>query len=152
MSARINLGTYDAETVLHKPTTAATTASAAGVVGAVAKVVDLGDAVSRMDCKAIVEVASASVGKGEKHVINIQVSDDDKFAADIYNVATLELGNAAQLVGNTDIASGRFELPFVNVHNGVVKRYVRTYATITNPSPANSPVASLSYTAYLVPA
>lgn len=149
MSARINLGTYDAETVLHKPTTAAITTSAAGVVGATAKVVDLGDAVSRMDCKAIVEVASASVGTGEKHVINIQISDDN-FAADIYNVATLELGNAAQLVGDTDIASGRFELPFVNVHNGVVKRYVRAYATITNPSPANSPVASLSYTAYLV--
>jgi hypothetical protein len=150
MSARINLGTYDAETVLHKPTTAAITASAAGKVGTTAKVVDLGDASSRMDCKAIVEVASASVGTGEKHVINIQISDDN-FAADIYNVATLELGDAAQLVGDTALASGRFELPFVNVHNGVVKRYVRTYATITNPSPANSPVASLSYTAYLVP-
>lgn len=151
MSARINLGTYDAETVLHKPTTAAITTSGAGVVGVAAKVVDLGDASSRMDCKAIVEVASASVGAGEKHVINIQISDDN-FAADIYNVATLELGNATPLVGDTALASGRFELPFVNVHNGVVKRYVRAYATITNPSPANSPVASLSYTAYLVPA
>lgn len=151
MSARINLGTYDANTVLHKPTTAAITASAAGVVAAAAKVVDLGDAASRMDCKAIVEVASASVGASEKHVINIQISDDN-FAADIYNVATLELGNATPLVGDTAIASGRFELPFCNVHNGVVKRYVRTYATITNPSPANSPAASLSYIAYLVPA
>ncbi len=151
MSARINLGTYDAATVLHKPTTAAITASAAGVVAAAAKIVDLGDAASRMDCKAIVEVASASVGASEKHVINIQISDDN-FAADIYNVATLELGNATPLVGDTALASGRFELPFCNVHNGVVKRYVRTYATITNPSPANSPAASLSYIAYLVPA
>ena len=151
MSARINLGTYDAETVLHKPTTAAITASAAGVVGVAAKVIDLGDAESRADCKAIVEVAAASVGANEKHVINIQISDDN-FAADIYNVATLELGNATPLVGDTALASGRFELPFCNVHNGVVKRYVRSYATITNASPANSPVASLSYTAYLVPA
>lgn len=151
MSARINLGTYDASTVLHKPTTAAITESAAGVVGVAAKVVDLGDAASRMDCKAIVEVASASVGANEKHVINIQISDDN-FAADIYNVAVLELGNATPLVGDTALASGRFELPFCNVHNGVVKRYVRTYATITNPSPANSPAASLSYIAYLVPA
>ena len=151
MSARINLGTYDAETLLHKPTTAAITESAAGVVGVAAKVVDFGDAASRIDCKAIVEVASASVGTSEKHVINIQISDDN-FAADIYNVATLELGNATELVGDTSLASGRFELPFCNVHNGVVKRYVRAYATITNPSPANSPAASLSYTAYLVPA
>ena len=151
MSARINLGTYDANTILHKPTTAAITASAAGVVAAAAKVIDLGDAVSRMDAKAIVEVADASVGASEKHVINIQISDDN-FAADIYNVATLELGNATPLVGDTAISSGRFELPFCNVHNGSVKRYVRTYATITNPSPANSPAASLSYIAYLVPA
>ncbi len=151
MSARINLGTYDAETVLHKPTTAAITASAAGVVGASAKVIDLGDAVSRMDAKAIVEVADASVGAGEKHVINIQISDD-KFDDDIYNVATLELGPAASLVGDEDVSSGRFELPFCNVHNGIAKRYVRAYATITNASPANSPAASLSYTAYLVPA
>ncbi len=151
MSARINLGTYDAETVLHKPTTAAITASAAGVVGVAAKVIDLGDAESRIDCKAIVEVADASVGAGEKHVINIQISDDN-FAADIHNVAVLELGPSASLVGDTDLASGRFELPFCNVHDGVAKRYVRTYATIANPSPANSPAASLSYIAYLVPA
>lgn len=151
MSARINLGTYDAETLLHKPTTAAITTSGAGVVGVAAKVIDLGDAESRMDCKAIVEVADASVGTNEKHVINIQISDDN-FAADIYNVATLELGNATQLVGDTDLASGRFELPFCNVHNGVVKRYVRTFATVTNASSPNSPVASLSYIAYLVPA
>ena len=151
MSARINLGTYDAGTLLHKPTTAAITTSGAGVVGSTAKVIDLGDAESRADCKAIVEVAAASVGANEKHVINIQISDDN-FAADIYNVATLELGNATPLVGDTALASGRFELPFCNVHNGVVKRYVRTYATITNPSPVNSPAASLSYIAYLVPA
>ena len=151
MSARINLGTYDAENLLHKPTTAAITTSAAGVVGSTAKVRDLGDAESRTDCKAIVEVANASVGAGEKHVINIQISDDN-FAADIYNVATLELGPATSLVGDTDLASGRFELPFCNVHNGAVKRYVRTYATVTNASPANSPAASLSYVAYLVPA
>jgi hypothetical protein len=151
MSARINLGTYDAETLLHKPTTAAITASAEGKVGTTAKVIDFGDDASRMDAKVIVEVADASVGAGEKHVINVQISDDN-FDADIYNVATLELGNATQLVGDTDLASGRFELPFCNVHNGVAKRYVRTYATITNPSPANSPAASLSYIAYLVPA
>jgi hypothetical protein len=151
MSARINLGTYDAETLLHKPTTAAITTSGAGVVGSTAKVIDLGDAESRIDAKVIVEVADASVGTGEKHVINIQISDDN-FTGDIYNVATLELGNAAQLDGDTDLASGRFELPFCNVHNGVVKRYVRTFATITNPSPANNPAASLSYIAYLVPA
>ena len=147
MSARINLGTYDAETVLHKPTTAAITASAAGVVGVAAKVIDFGDAASRMDAKAIIDVAAAGTGTGQKQVINIQVSDDN-FAADIYNVGVLELGDAAQLVGDTDVGVGRYEIQFNNLVNGTPKRYCRVYATIA----VTSPVTSLEYTAYLVPA
>lgn len=147
MSARINLGTYDAETVLHKPTTAAITASAEGKVGTTAKVVDFGDTVSRMDAKAIIDVAAAGTGTGQKQIINIQVSDDN-FAADIYNVGVLELGDAGQLVGDTDVGAGRYEIPFNNLVNGTPKRYCRVYATIT----VTSPVTSLEYTAYLVPA
>ena len=147
MSARIHLGTLDAATILHKPTTAAITASAEGKVGTTAKVVDFGDAVSRMDAKAIIDVAAAGTGTGQKQVINIQVSDDN-FAADIYNVGVLELGDAGQLVGDTDVGVGRYEIPFNNLINGTPKRYCRVYATIT----ATSPVTSLEYTAYLVPA
>lgn len=148
MSARINLGTYDASTVLHKPTTAAITASAAGVVGASAKVIDFGDAVSRMDAKAIIDVAAAGTGTGQKQVITIQVSDEANFANDIYNVGVLELGDAGQLVGDTDVGAGRYEIPFNNLINGTPKRYCRVYATIA----VTSPVTSLTYTAYLVPA
>ena len=147
MSARIHLGTLDAATILHKPTTAAITESAAGVVGTTAKVLDFGDAVSRMDAKAIIDVAAAGTGTGQKQVINIQVSDDN-FAADIYNVGVLELGDAGQLVGDTDVGVGRYEIPFNNLVNGTPKRYCRVYATITVTSPATS----LEYTAYLVPA
>ena len=147
MSARIHLGTLDAATILHKPTTAAITESAAGVVGTTAKVLDFGDAVSRMDAKAIIDVAAAGTGTGQKQVINIQVSDDN-FAADIYNVGVLELGDAGQLVGDTDVGVGRYEIPFNNLINGTPKRYCRVYATIA----VTSPVTSLEYTAYLVPA
>ena len=150
MSARINLGTYDAATLLHKPTTAAITQSGAGVVGVAAKVIDFGDAVSRIDCKAIVEVAAATVATGDQITINIQISDDN-FAADIYNVGVLELGDNASLVGDTDVGAGRYEIPFNNVINGTVKRYCRAYATIAAKSPA-SPATSVSYIAYLVPA
>jgi hypothetical protein len=146
MSARINLGPYDAATVLHKPTTAAITASAEGKVGTTAKVVDCGDAVSAMEAKAIVEVAAVSSGTGAKSVITIQASDDN-FAADIVTLAALELGDGASLPGDVDQGAGRYELPFTNVHNGAVKRYIRSYATIT----VTSPVSSLSYIAYLVP-
>ncbi len=147
MSARINLGTYDAATVLHKPNTPAITASAAGVVADAAKVLDLGDAVSAMQAKAIVDVAAVSTGPGAKSVITIQGSDDN-FAADIVTLAALELGDAGQLPGGVDQGAGRYELPFTNVHNNVAKRYVRSYATIA----VTSPVSSLTYTAYLVPA
>lgn len=147
MSARINLGTYDAETLLHKPTTAAITTSGAGVVGVSAKVIDFGDTVSRIDAKAIIDVAAAGTDAGQKQVITIQVSDDN-FANDTYNVGVLELGDAAQLDGDTDVGVGRYEIPFNNLINGTPKRYCRVYATIS----VASPVPSLEYTAYLVPA
>jgi hypothetical protein len=141
MSENIKLGTYDALTVLKDA--GAITASAAGTVDDVAKVIDLGAA--RMDAKAIVHVTAAGTGTGEKQVINIQVSDDE-FDADIYNVGVLELGDAAQLVGDTDVGVGTYEIPFNNVINGTVKRYCRVYATIT----AVSPATSLNYSAHLV--
>ena len=141
MSENIKLGTYDALTVLKDA--GAITASAAGTVGGSAKVIDLGAA--RMDAKAIVNVTAAGVGTGAKQVINIQVSDDE-FDADIYNVGILELGDAGQLVGDTDVGVGTYEIPFNNVINGVVKRYCRVYATMAVLSPATS----LNYSAHLV--
>ena len=141
MSRNVNLGTLDELRILKDA--GAITASAAGTVATVAKKINLGDA--RTDAKAIVNVTAAGTGTGEKQVINIQVSDDD-FAADIYNVAVLELGDAAQLVGDTDVGVGTYELPFTNVVNGTVKKYVRVYATITDVSPDTS----LNYECHLV--
>lgn len=142
MSENIKLGTYDALTLLKDA--GAITASAAGTVGGSAKIIDLGAA--RMDAKAIVNVTAAGTGTGEKQVITVQISDSDSFTGDIYNVAILELGDAGQLVGDTDVGVGTYELPFNNVINGVVKQYCRVYATIT----AVSPATSLNYTAHLV--
>ena len=142
MSRNIHLGTYDELRVLKDA--GAITASAAGTVGGEAKTIELGDA--RTDAKAIINVIAAGTGAGEKQVINIQVSDDN-FAADIYNVAILELGDASQLVGDTDVGVGTYELPFNTVVNGVNKPYVRCYATITDVSPDTS----LNYTCHLVP-
>lgn len=136
-------GTLDALTVLNDG--GAITASKAGYVDSAAKVVDLG-ANSRMDAKAIVNVATAGTGTGEKQVITIQASDDN-FVADIVTVGTLELGAAAMLVGDVAQGAGQYEVPFTNVVDGVAKRYVRSYATIT----VVSPVTSLNYEAHLVP-
>ena len=128
MSARINLGTYDAETLLHKPTTAAITTSGAGVVGVAAKVIDLGDAKAAWTAKQSLKLLMLLLvqTKSTSSIFRFLTTTSPLTST---MLPTLELGDAAQLVGDTDLASGRFELPFCNVHNGVVKRYVRTFAT-----------------------
>lgn len=137
MAEQVKLGVYDANMSLKAA--GAITASAAGTA------IDLG-AAQRLDAKAIINVIAAGTGTGEKQVINIQVSDDN-FAADIYNVGVLELGDAAQLVGDTDVGAGTYEIPFCNVIDGTAKRYIRVYATIA----VVSPVTSLNYEAHIVP-
>lgn len=142
MSRNIHLGTLDELRILKDA--GAITASAAGTVGGVAKVIDLGEA--RTDAKAIVNVTAAGTGTGEKQTITIQVADAAAFNAKVFNVAILELGDAAQLPGNVDVGVGTYELPFNTVVNGVNYPYVRVYATIADVSPDTS----LNYECHLV--
>jgi len=142
MSRNIHLGTLDELRILKDA--GAITASAAGTVGGAAKVINLGKA--RTDAKAIINVSAAGVGTGEKQVITIQVADAAAFNAKVFNVAILELGDAAQLPGNVDVGVGTYELPFNTVVNGVNYPFVRAYANITDVSPDTS----LNYTCHLV--
>lgn len=142
MSRNIHLGTLDELMILKDA--GAITASAAGTVASAAKVIDLGEA--RTDAKAIVNVLAAGTGTGQKQTITIQVADAAAFNAKVFNVAILELGDAAQIPSNADLGVGVYELPFNNVVNGVVYPYVRVYATIA----VTSPVTSLNYECHLV--
>ena len=106
MSESIHLGVYDESTVLNDG--GAITASKAGYVDSAAKVLDLGAAI-RTTGKAIFNVTAAGTASGQKQTLKIQVSDDS-FDADIVDVAILELGDAAQVPGDTDVGIGQYSI------------------------------------------
>ncbi len=140
----IHEGTYDAETQLKDA--GAITASAAAQVDGVAKVIDLGD--GRMDARAIVNVTAITNGTGETFQIKVQGSDDS-FDSDIVDLGILNLGPAAGMVGDTAVGVGQHEIKFHNCPEGAIKDKIRLYTVVNNASPANSPVASINYSAYL---
>lgn len=120
--------TYDHSLLLHDGD--AITASAAGSVGGVAKILDLGSGNVFGDI--IVDVSELDVDTGNEIVtIGVQVSSSATFASDNYQIASLAIGDAAVLAGDTDMTTGRYVIPFNNlIKNGTAKRYLRLYFTI----------------------
>lgn len=145
MSQNIHLGQYDLETVLNDG--GVKTASAAGQVGGEDSIRNLKNA--RMDAKCIFNVSAVTNGTGESFKLKIQVSDSATFTGDIVDVGIVEIAPAAGLPGDEAKGAGQYEVPFNNAPNGVIKPYIRVYHEVTNPSPANSPVGSINYTAWL---
>ena len=59
-------------------------------------------------------------------------------------MASLQIGDAAALAGDTDMTTGRYVIPFNNlIKDGTTKRYMRMYWTIAGT------VADFSASAYL---
>ena len=145
MSQNIHLGQYDVETVLNDG--GVKTTSAAGQVASANKIVNLKG--SRMDAKCIFNVSAITNGTGETFKLKLQASSSATFTGDIVDLAIVELAPAAGLPGDAAKGVGQYEVPFNNAPNGVIKPYVRAYHEVNNPSPANSPVASINYTAWL---
>lgn len=144
MTKNTKLGTLDVLTVLEDGT-AVRTASAAGKVGGSDKIYNAGE--GRMDARAIVNVLEVdSTATGYK--IQIQGSTSATFTDDIVNLATLELGPAAKLVGDKDMLEGQYELPFVNVTNNVIRPYLRVYL---DKEEGGSASKGVKYSCHLVP-
>lgn len=120
--------TYDHSLLLHDGD--AITASAAGNVGGVAKILDLG--AGNVFGDIIVDVSELDVDTGNEIVtIGVQVSSSATFASDNYQIASLAIGDAVVLTGDTDMTTGRYVIPFNNlIKNGTAKRYLRLYFTI----------------------
>ena len=120
--------TYDHSLLLHDD--AAITASAAGSVGGVARVINLGTGNVFGDI--IVDVSALDVDTGNEIVtIGVQLSSKSNFADDIYQVASLAIGDAAAIVGDVDMTTGRYVIPFNNfIANSVTKQYLRLYFTV----------------------
>lgn len=106
-------------------------ASAACQVDGSTKILNLGTGVVEGDI--IIDASAVEVDTGDEiYEIGVQISSVSNFASDIYEVATLKLGDAAAIPGDVDMGVGRYVLPFTNqIANGTVKQYLRLYVTIT---------------------
>lgn len=136
-----NKRTYDHSLLLAD--SGSITASAAALVGGSAKVVDLGSGQCYGDI--VLDVTELDVDSNNEIVtVGVQLSDSATFASGIYQVASLALGDASPLAGDTDMTTGRYIIPFNNmIADDVTKRYLRIYYTIAGT------VAGFTATAYL---
>jgi len=115
-------------------------ASQVGKVLDVAKILDLGDGV--VEGYMIVDIDAIEVGAAADllYEIWLQGAQSETFgtAGLVRNLAGLELGcgeyltNATTTTGDEGAAGDRFVIPFRNVINGTVFRYVRAYLEIYN--------------------
>lgn len=133
--------TYDAELEL-KDSGAATT-SAAGQVGGVDKIVDLG--VGRVDGRTIIDLTAFDATTGdERSQVTMQFSNSATFAFGIVNGPSYGFGAFEVLGGSADPAVGQYELPWTNEILGTIYRYMRIYTFGGGTSP------SATYSAYAV--
>lgn len=118
-------------------------ASAAAQVSSADKVVDLG--AGRVHAVAVLDVSAVEVDSGnELYTIHIQGSNSASFASGIVDLASMEMGDAAALLGDTDSAAARYELPFINDQGGTIYRYVRAYTVV-----AGTIATGINYTAWI---
>src|SRR5512138_866348 len=111
------------DTLLEMKDAGLVPASAAATVDGSAKVLDLG--LGNVDADLIIEVSACEVASGdEMYTIGFQISSSATFASDIYEVASIKLGDASPLPGDVDMGAGRYVLGVNNrIANGTNKQY-----------------------------
>ncbi len=126
---------YDVDLALEDSLTdagavSAITASQAGKLLDVAKEIDLGDGV--VEGYMIVDIDAIVQTTDENYEIKLQGTNTSGFGGDFVDMAMLELGANETLVGSVDrgAAGARYVVPFRNVDNGTVLRYVRAYVVV----------------------
>lgn len=134
--------TYDNATLLKDA--GAVTVDGAATVAAAARILDLGAA--RMDGRVIIDITAMTVGGAspEFYALTLQLSNSSTFASGVVGGATIRVGSAASLPGESaNTVVGRFESAFTNEVNGIIYRYARIYTDVTGTAP------SINFTAYL---
>lgn len=137
MALRISK-TYDDSLKLHEYGTALTASAAGSDEDDTAIILDLSTGTASTSNAGIVEgdivvdVSTLDVDTGNEVItIGVQLSDSATFASGTYQVASLAIGDAAALTGDTDMTTGRYFIPFNNlIKDGTPMRYVRVYFTI----------------------
>ena len=122
--------TYDDSLVLHEWGTALTASDFGTDASDSALIRDLGAGLVEGDI--IIDVSQLDVDSGNEIVtVGAQISDSATFASSYYQVACIQLGDAAAIAGDVDMTTGRYVLPFNNmIADGTTKRYLRLYITI----------------------
>lgn len=112
--------------------TSAIIASQAGKLLDVATEIDLGD--GRVEGYMVVDIDAIVVTTDENYEIKLQGTNTSGFGSDFVDLAMLELGHADTVVGTAakGVAGDRYVVPFRNVCNGTVMRYVRAYIVVLN--------------------
>jgi hypothetical protein len=130
MSTSRHTYTYDDLLCLHEWGTALTASDHGSDADDTAIIRDLGTGLFEADM--IIDVSELDVADGDEIVtVGFQISSSATFASSIWEVASLKLGDAAVLPGDTDMTTGRYILPVRNeIASGVRKRYGRVYFTI----------------------
>jgi hypothetical protein len=133
--------TFDA--ALQLKDAGAITATGAGQVASVARVVNLGAAV--MQGAFVVDISALDVTSAdETYDIRLQVSSDPTFATDVTIAARVVGGASAVTAGQDVMGVGRMARPFNNIgEDGAPKAYARVYGVLGGTTP------SINYTAMI---
>jgi hypothetical protein len=122
------VGFYDSE--LEFKDAGAVTVDGAATVDSAAKIVDLGDA--HFQGKMVIDATAVEVDSGnESYEIVVELSNSATFASGIFAAASITLGDAAAILGDTDMGAGRYKLMFDNEVLGTYYRYARLYTNVT---------------------
>jgi hypothetical protein len=104
-------------------------ADAAGTVDSVAQIVEAGT--GRFEGVCVIDVTAIEIASNDEiYKVSVQGSNSSSFASGIVDLAELSLGALEVIGGDTDSATGRYELPFSNYQNGTYYRYLRLYTDV----------------------
>ena len=134
---------YDIECVLSDGASTVTS-SEAGEVSAAATYYDTGGAL--VEGNIVIEVLTMDIADSDGlYTFSLQGDSSSAFATALVDLVAIPMGDATQLVGASDITTGRYVIPFTNMIGTTIKRYLRIYCTITETTP------SATYKAWIVP-
>ena len=127
-------------------------ATAAALVGGVAKIVDVGGpaagGAARFEGMAVVDVSAVEIDTAnELYTLRIQFSSSPTFASDIQTVAAIDFGSTSVRPGGAiDSLIGRYELPFISEQADVKRRYMRAHTTV-----AGTVATGINFTVFVAP-
>lgn len=118
--------------------------SGAAQVGGSNKILDLGSSTANYSGVVILRVSAIEIASSnELYTILIQGSTEGDFSANVENLASIALGATEVRPGGArDSTPGLYELPFVNMQDQVLYRYVRAYTLVSG-----SVATGINYTA-----